>query len=455
MSMRFFSVLPRRRHLMLWLLAVFAAVNAWMGFTVYSRASEGADEDKALERVRIMMQVLQLIRQNYVDTEATAPSRLIDHALEGMVGALDPFSSYLEPEEYDDMLESTEGEFGGLGVVVTMRDGYLTVVSPMEGSPGAEAGLRAGDRIVEIDGNSTQDMGLGESVHLLKGAPGTDVTITILRPKTGDSREMTITRELIEVPSVKNVQVIEDDIGYLRITQFSEPTADDLRRELEALLEKDIGGLVVDVRNNPGGLLQSAVDVCSLFLPKGKLVVSTEGRVPSQKQRYVTSNGSQLPKDLPVAILVNGGSASAAEILAGSLKDWGRAVLVGEKTFGKGSVQNIIQLPDNSALRLTTAKYYTPSRTVIHEHGIEPNIVVSMSDAEQEQLLRRRRSGETEVLMDSQLERAVETLKSYRTFRRAGRGKLTLAEREKDGRGNPNGAGEGDENSDSDNGDQQ
>ncbi|MFW5894228.1 MAG: S41 family peptidase, partial [Verrucomicrobiota bacterium] len=432
MSMRFFSVSSRRRHTILWLLAVFAAVNAWMGFTVYSRASEGADEEEALERVRVMMQVLQLIRQNYVDTEATAPTRLINHALEGMVGALDPFSAYLEPEEYNDMMESTEGEFGGLGVVVTIREGHLTVISPMEDSPGAEAGLRAGDRIVEIDGSSTQDMGLGEAVHLLKGAPGTEVTITIERPKTGDSREVTITRELIEVPSVKDVQLIEDDIAYLRITQFNEPTADDLRRELEGLLEKDIGGLVVDVRNNPGGLLQTAVDVSSLFLPKGKLVVSTEGRVPSQKQRYVASNGSQLPNDLPVAILINGGSASAAEILAGSLKDWGRAVLVGEKTFGKGSVQNIIQLPDNSALRLTTAKYYTPSRTLIHEQGIEPNIAVSMSEAEQEQLLRRRRSGESEVLMDSQLERAVETLKSYRTFRRAGRGQLTLAESERD-----------------------
>ncbi len=433
MRMHFAPVSPRRRQWVLWLLAVFAAANTLVGFAVYSQATEGNDEDEALERMRIMMHVLQLIRQNYVDTEATAPSRLIDHALEGMVGALDPFSSHLKPEEYDDMMESTEGEFGGLGVVVTMREDRLTVVSPMEGSPGAEAGLRSGDRIVEIEDRSTQGMGLSEAVHLLKGPPGTDVTITIKRPKTGESREVTITRELIEVPSVKDVRVIEDDIGYLRITQFNEPTSDDLRRELEGLLEKDIGALVVDVRNNPGGLLQSAVDVSSLFLPKGKLVASTEGRMPSQKQRYVTSNGSQLPKDLPVAILVNGGSASAAEILAGSLKDWGRAVLVGEKTFGKGSVQNIIQLPDGSALRLTTAKYYTPSHQIIHEQGIEPNIVVSLSDAEQEQLLRRRRSGEAEVMLDSQLERAVDTLRSYRTLRQAARGKLTLAESRDDG----------------------
>lgn len=433
MRMHFAPVSPRRRQWVLWLLAVFAAANTLVGFAVYSQATEGKEEDEALERMRIMMHVLQLIRQNYVDAEDTGPSRLIDHALQGMVSALDPFSSYLKPEEYDDMMESTEGEFGGLGVVVTMRDGHLTVVSPMEGSPGAEAGLRSGDRIVQIDDRSTQEVGLSEAVHLLKGPPGTDVTITIKRPDSGETRELTITRELIEVPSVKDVQVIEDDIGYLRITQFNEPTADDLRRELEGLLDKDIGALVVDVRNNPGGLLQSAVDVSSLFLPKGKLVVSTEGRTASQKQQYVTSNGSRLPENLPVAIVVNGGSASAAEILAGSLKDWGRAVLVGEKTFGKGSVQNIIQLPDDSALRLTTAKYYTPSRKVIHEQGIEPDIVVTMSDAEQEQLLRRRRSGETEVMLDSQLERAVDTLRSYRTLRQAARGKLTLVESQDDG----------------------
>lgn len=426
MRIDLFAVPPKRRRLTLWLLTVFAAVNALVGFGVYSRATEGDDEDAALERMRIMMHVLQLIRQNYVEPEDTEASRLINHALEGMVNSLDPFSSYLNPEEYGDMMESTEGEFGGLGVVVTVRDGFLTVVSPMEGSPGAEAGLRAGDRVVKIGDATTRDMGLTEAVRLLKGPPGTDVTITINRPKTNETREVTITRQLIEVPSVKDVQVVEDDVGYLRITQFNEPTAKDLRRELDGLLEKDVIGLVIDVRNNPGGLLQSAVDVSSLFLPKGKLIVSTEGREPSQNQRYVTSNGNGIPKDMPVAILVNGGSASAAEILAGCLQDWGRAVLVGEQTFGKGSVQNIIRLPDNSALRLTTAKYYTPSRRVIHEQGIKPDILVAMSDAEEEQLLRRRRAGQDEVVLDSQLERAVDTLKSYRTFRQASRGTLSL-----------------------------
>ncbi len=400
------------------LITVALLANLVVGYRVYSNDQVREGEDKALAKIAIMMRVLHLIRQDYVLPDSTDYELLITNALHGMVSSLDPHSSYLEPADFGDMIESTEGQFGGLGVLVTVRDGFLTVISPMEGTPGAKAGLLPGDLIVEIDGQSTEGEKLEFSVRRLKGLPGTQVTIKVVR-EGGQPFSLTIERAIIEVPSVKHAQMLRNGIAYVRIAQFDDNTVSGLQEALKEFRKQEMKGLVVDLRSNPGGLLRSAVDVCSLFLERRKLVVSTEGRRPSQNEKFETGGG---PKylEVPLAIIVNGGSASAAEIVAGCLQDWERAVLVGEKTFGKGSVQNLIQLPDGSALRLTTAMYYTPSRRVIHEHGIEPDVPVPLSVAEQLVLVERQRQANGQPVVDPaidpQLARALESLESYRIF---------------------------------------
>ena len=405
--------MPRRRNLWLFLAAVALGVNLAVGYRVYSQDASTTGESEAFEKISIMMRVLHLIRQDYVDPEKVDFPDLIYGAIEGMVGSLDPFSGFMRPDAYQDMMESTEGEFGGLGIVVTVEDGILTIVTPMEDTPGSRAGLRPGDQIIQVEEETTKDMDLHDAVKRLKGEPGTSVTITIFRPETEETKEITLERALIEVPSVKDERVIADTIGYLRITQFNEPTAERLADTVEQLTEKEIDGLVIDLRNNPGGLLNAAVDACSLFLPSKKLVVFTEGRRPSQKHQFFSGRGAKYP-ELPLTILVNRGSASAAEIMAGCLQDWNRATLVGEKTFGKGSVQNVIELPDGSALRLTTAKYYTPSERVIHGNGIEPDMVVKLTDEELRQLFEAQMDATTDAVpeVDRQLQKAVEVLKN-------------------------------------------
>ncbi|OGV74461.1 MAG: hypothetical protein A3K19_05395 [Lentisphaerae bacterium RIFOXYB12_FULL_65_16] len=433
----------KRSKFWLILLAIVLAANLAVGLKVYSVEAEANGEREAFEKTRVMMRVLHLLQKDYVDPSKVDYTDLIYNALRGMVSSLDPFSAFMEPDEYNDMMESTEGQFGGLGIIVTVRDDLLTIVSPIEGTPGSKAGLLAGDQIIKINGTSTRDLKLSDTVKLLKGEPGTSVTITVHRPGTGETKEMTIERALIPVVNVKDDCILEDGVGYVRIVQFNEPTADRLEESLNALVAKKATSLVLDLRNNPGGLLESAVDVASMFLPTDSLVVSTQGRQPSQAREFKTTRSAKF-LDKPVAILINGGSASAAEIVAGCLQDWGRAVLIGEKSFGKGSVQNIIELPDGSALRLTTAMYYTPSKRVIHEHGIEPDIEVKLTEEELKRFIEAQRgmdlpapedlktSPDTKEgaegtpphttkgpLRDQQLQRAIDTLKSYDVYRKA------------------------------------
>jgi carboxyl-terminal processing protease len=309
---------------------------------------------------------------------------------------------------------------------VTIRDDVVTIVAPLEDTPGSRAGLLAGDQIVAIEGEPTRGLNMQDVIRQLKGEPGTSVTITVHRPETDETRDYTVERAVIPLVSVKDAKVLKDThIGYVRITQFSDPTAGEFREALEKLVSQEIESLIVDLRNNPGGLLDSAVDICGFFLKPKTLVVSTEGRRPSQKHEFRSGNGYKFP-DLPVFILINGGSASAAEIMSGCLRDWKRATLVGEKTFGKGSVQNVIPLPDGSALRLTTAMYYTPTRRRIHKHGIEPDIEVKLTKDEMRRLFEAQNSvesaGRANVQEDRQLKRAVEALQSYSVYQ-AGRQK--------------------------------
>jgi carboxyl-terminal processing protease len=308
-------------------------------------ASKGNDTAATYENLRLFTEVLSIVQSQYVD------------------------------DMYREMQVETSGSFGGLGIEITLRDDVLTVVAPIEGTPAYRAGIQPGDRILKIEGLSTKDMQLADAVKRMRGKPGSKITVTIVREGWTEPKDFLITREQIRVQSVKNNQ-LEPGIEYIRLRQFQEQTSNDLETALEKYVkEGKIQGLVLDLRNNPGGLLTSAVEVTEKFLEPGKLVVYTEGRVRNQNMRF-SSNAKRSFTDFPVVVLVNQGSASASEIVAGALQDYGRAVVLGTQSFGKGSVQTIIPLSDGSGLRLTTAKYFTPKGRSIHGKGITPDILV-------------------------------------------------------------------------------
>ena len=334
----------------------------------------------AYEAIGLFTTVLEEVHRSYVDSDDANYDALIRHALSGMLQELDPYSVYLDEEAYQDMMDDTAGSFGGIGIVITMKNGVLTVVSPMEDTPGYRAGIISEDIILEVDGQDTSDMPLSESVKIMRGEPGTKVMLKTLRPSTHKVNDIAIIREKIDVASVKDSELVQDGIGYIRITQFNEPTGHDLKEQLDTLIDEGMEGLVLDLRGNPGGLLSAAAEVAELFLPHGELIVFTKDRDAEDGGLRYSASGltHYTAKDFPLVILVNGGSASASEIVAGALQDHKRAMLIGEKTFGKGSVQSILPLDDGSAIKLTTAKYYTPSERVIHGNGIEPDFTVEM-----------------------------------------------------------------------------
>jgi carboxyl-terminal processing protease len=403
---------------------VFTGLGAW----VLRAVAFAPAEDSAYANVQVFTHALQLIRQDYVDEKKVSYRDLTYSAMKGMLSNLDPHSQFMEPDDFKSMQDDTNSEFGGLGMNVTIKDGNIVIVSPMEDAPAFKAGLLPNDQILKIDGNATEKMDLSEAIHMLHGDAGQKVTLTIYRPATKEIKDYTIERAIIKVDSVKDAKLLdpvitgEFKIGYVRITQFNKPTPEDLAAKLDELEGKGMQALVLDLRYNPGGLLTSAVDVCGQFLPPHTEVVSTEGRAASQKHSYTTDERAKNRK-YPVVILING-SASGAEIVAGALKDLNRAILVGETSFGKGSVQSVIQLPDGSALRLTTAKYYTPSKQVIHEHGVAPNIRATLTADQERQLLMQRREDpsadpDTKVstnFHDTQLERAVDALKGVMIY---------------------------------------
>jgi len=403
-----------KRILTFLLLAGLFGAPAW--------CAETGSFTNAYDAIALFTKVLEEVHRSYVDREDADYDELIRHALTGMLQELDPYSQFLTKDSYEDMKDDTSGHFGGIGIVISMKTGRLTVISPMEDTPGFRAGILSGDIIAEVDGAETREMSLSESVALMRGEPGTDVLLKTVRPSTHEIKEITITREEINVTSVKDAEMLHDAIGYIRITQFNDPTAGALKEELDALIEQGLQGLVLDLRGNPGGLLSAAAGVAELFLPRGDLIVFTKGRNAESPQQLFTSDGftHYTAADFPLVILVNGGSASASEIVAGALQDHKRAMLVGEKTFGKGSVQSVRPLEDGSAVKLTTAKYYTPSERVIHDNGIEPDYHVEMSAEDLYQLRTQkvRRNGEAgEVLSDPpeihdvQLDAAIGALK--------------------------------------------
>ena len=371
------------------------------GIGFHSLGATDQDDDSGYSQIAIFAKAVQLIRQDYVDGNKTSYHDLITAALKGMLGSLDPHSQFMDPSDFRDMQEDTRSRFNGLGIEVAIKNGLPTVVTPMEDTPAARAGILSGDQILKINGASTDRMDLQDVINHLRGAPGQKISLTLIRPSTKEVKDYALERAEIKVQSVKGARLLDPDltgsfkIAYVRLIQFNEPTADELSKALDELQRQGMEALILDLRNNPGGLLNSAVDVCAQFLPPSTKVVSTQGRVASQQREYTTSGAVKERPHFPMAVLVNEGSASGAEIVSGALKDLHRAIVVGETTFGKGSVQNVMQLPDGSALRFTTAKYYTPSKQVIHGNGVTPNIRVPMSVEQERQLFTARSSGDT------------------------------------------------------------
>lgn len=325
------------------------------------------------ESLETFSNILSIVRKNYVEDVET--KSLVNGAINGMLNSLDPHSAYLTPELYKDLQSDTQGRFGGLGIEITVKGGILTVVSPIEDTPAAKAGIQPGDQIFKIEEEFTKDMSLIDAVKKMRGLKGTKINLTIKRDGVADLLDFTLVRDVIRVQSVRS-RDLEPGYGYIRLAQFQERSDRDMQRALEKMAAEKGGikGLVLDLRNNPGGLLTQAVRVSDMFLDSG-LIVYTEGRIESQKQRYFAQKDGTWT-DFPMVVLVNGGSASASEIVAGALQDHKRAVVLGTKTFGKGSVQTILPLDDNSALRLTTARYFTPNGRSIQATGIMPDIIV-------------------------------------------------------------------------------
>jgi carboxyl-terminal processing protease len=407
-------------------------LNLFVGAQIYLYSAHAAEKEKPYDSIELFTRVLEMIRKDYVDGENLTYQDLVYAALKGMISTLDPHSEFMEPPKFDELRKDTEGQYGGVGIVISVKDNYLTVVAPMDDTPAFRAGIVAGDRIIKIDGKSAEKLSRDDGVKRLRGEPGTQVKITILRPSTNQVKEFELTRSSIKVDTVKDINgkrefpLSANRVGYVRMSGFGEKTADDLEKALKDLEARGMESLIIDLRDNPGGLLDQAIKVCEKFLPRGQLVVSTEGRLSSQKSEYKASGRDHHP-NLPIVIMVNGGSASASEIVAGCLQDVKRSIVLGEQTFGKGSVQSILPMQDGSALRLTTAKYYTPSHKVIHEKGITPDIIVPMTTEDERDLALKRVQGGIESLdekdqervrsaRDVQLERAMDLLKGISLY---------------------------------------
>ena len=384
-------------------------------------------------------EVLQIVNENYVDEKPVAYDALARSAIHGMVDTLDPHSEYLESKDNEALQEDLNGEFGGIGVEVEVRNDRFIVISPIAGSPSSRAGVMRGDEIVSIDQKVLdRSTSMDQVVDLLHGKPQTHVKVGLYRPSSHKHVDLDIVREVIKVESVKGARVIDSTVGYVQITEFSEHTGEQFDNAVDELLKKGITSLVIDLRDNPGGLLDAAVDVAEPFFRKGELIVYTQGRKPEDKEEFKAEAEGE-PLNLPVAILINSGTASAAEIVTGALKDTHRAVVVGERSFGKGSVQSIFKLKDGEGLRLTTAHYYTPSGYTIHGHGIAPQVEVVMTVGEDEKLRRQaERSDLTDPaefkaqlgwdpIEDRQLVAALDVLRAARLLEGSPAGGLSLS----------------------------
>jgi len=360
-------------HTKLWLVFMVSVIVSTAGAGFYHKLSAGSDE--TYKGLKIFSDVLEIVQKNYVDPVESED--LIEKAIQGMVSSLDPHSALLPPEAYQELRIDTEGKFTGIGIHVTMRDGFVTVVSPIEGTPAFRAGVKARDRIVKVDGVATSD--LRDAVKRMRGPKGTTVVITVIRETEKEPIDFTLVRDVIPIRSVKST-TLEPGYGYIRITNFRDSTTDDVIAALEKLEKGNLGlkGLVLDLRDNPGGILSQAISVSDLFIDQGT-ILTIKGRLDKHNNVY-SARSNDVPREYPLIILVNGGSASASEIVAGALKDHNRALLLGTQTFGKGSVQTVESLRDGYGLKFTIARYYTPNGQSIQATGITPDITVQKEE---------------------------------------------------------------------------
>ncbi len=406
-------------------LIVVLGANLYVGHKNFAGSAAATDNKNAESHMAKFAHVIDQVRKNYVDENKVSYEILLDAALAGMLSSLDSHSGYMSADRHKALIDDTRQEFGGIGIVVSIRNDWLTIIAPMDDTPASRAGLQSGDRVIKIMNKSTQGITIDEAVKLMRGKVGTDVNVTVFRPLKEETKEFSLKRERIKTKTVRDINgkgeypMIKPGIGYARISGFSENTADELEEALIQMEANDVKALVLDLRDNPGGLLPQSARVAEKFIPKDQLIVSTEGRDQREQEQFKSK--SLMHRTLPLVILVNSGSASASEIVAGCLQDLKRAALVGSKTFGKGSVQSILPMRDGSALRLTTAKYFTPSHRVIHEAGIEPDYNVEMSPDQMRDIMMKRSPGVLGSLAeedrqrvseakDPQLEKALEIL---------------------------------------------
>jgi carboxyl-terminal processing protease len=414
------------------ILLIVAGVGLGIGLTIGAACLSfawGFFPDRELKRSsEYVREVLEMVNQNYVDKDSASYPNLARSAIHGMVESLDPHSEYLEARDFDELEEQLTGDFSGIGIQVEMRKGHVFVIAPIANSPGERAGIQRGDELLSVDGKSIEKgAGMDAVIDRLRGKPGTKVSVELSRPSTGARLQLSLVRELIKLESVNPPQLIHDHVGYIVISEFSEHTGEEFGRALDQLLEQGIDSLIIDLRNNPGGLLDAAVAVAEPFFRKGELIVFTKGRKPSDFENYRAEFDGD-PLTIPLAILINSSTASAAEVVTGALKDTGRAVVVGERSFGKGSVQSVFKLKNGEGLRLTTARYFTPSGVSIHEKGITPQVeVITTAEDDSKLSVQRTRTDITDdeefktrfgfsPIEDRQLEAAVDVLKGIKTL---------------------------------------
>jgi carboxyl-terminal processing protease len=368
---------------------ILCAVALGFGLAQFSAKHAGAPSwwpDRERDKqVRYFKEILQLVKENYVGDAPADYATLTRTALDGMVSQLDPHSAFMLAEEYRETEEEMTNAFTGVGIQVEQRDNQVVIVAPIPGTPAERAGVRRNDRLTKIDGQPLATPTLDATIKLVRGEPGSLVTLTVFRPSSAKTIDYPLHRETIHLESVRLTAMHPGHIGYLQVTQFSERTGEEFAAALERLENQGLRALVIDLRNNPGGLLDAAIEVCDQFFDKDELIVYTQGRTPETRDNHYARGGHR-PRHYPVAIIVNGGTASAAEIVSGAMRDTKRAVIVGEKSFGKGSVQSVIELQNGEGLRLTTARYYTPSGITIHEKGIIPQVEIEVTPDDEARL---------------------------------------------------------------------
>ena len=422
----------KKKRIAFFVLAVMLFASLTMGRSEAPKEAKSQSKEDLYSQVELFSDAISVILSEYADE--VDPKKIIYGALRGMLSSLDDFSQFLDQDEYKELTSEAKGEFGGIGVEITLKDGIITVITPMAGTPAESAGIKPGDKIVKINGKTTKDMRLSDAVKIMRGAPGTQVTLAVWREKEDKVLDVPIKRANIKIKGIKDAYLIEGRIGYIRLAEFQEKCARELETALKKLEGEGMDSLILDLRNNPGGLLESAIEVSEKFIPKDATIVSTKSRSPDQNAVY-RSKGVLKHPEYPLIVLVNEGSASSAEIVAGAIQDNKRGVILGARTFGKASVQTVIPLKDDSALRLTTAHYFTPSGKSISSNGVIPDVPVEagepdnmkkpsfeiFDDIDGGKKAKRplKVSGPKEAARpDNQLERAIDLMKAIKVYKK-------------------------------------